>query len=116
MLKGIQDPAEESVGLVGKADPAQGEYREGRVADPRVAVVPVTDSAHGGRQGRSGGRNQGPVGPVITQFQRDGGSPNHRLLGPVVAKVRHPPAPGVAGLAKLDVHVKPVVAVEATPG
>jgi hypothetical protein len=79
-------PAHERTGLVGEPEPEQRVEREGGIAHPRVAVVPVARAAEllgqaGGRGGhdRAGRR-------VGQQLERKRGAMHHLAPAPAVAR------------------------------
>src|SRR5262249_47814202 len=52
---------------------------------------------------------------MIANLKGDRGTPDHRLLRPMIAEVRHPPAPRFGCVAQHDVGVEPVMAVKTSP-
>ena len=68
-LGDVGDEGEEVVRLPVEAERVQRPQRERRVADPRVAVVPVALAAGGLRQRRRGRRDNAPVGANVSPLR-----------------------------------------------
>src|SRR5262249_4425740 len=62
-LERVEDPAKEAVGLVDETDAAHGEDSERRIANPRVAIIPVANPTDWRRQGRRRRGDERPAGP-----------------------------------------------------
>ena len=71
VLGDVVHEAEEVVGLPVEAQRVQAPQREGGVAHPRVAVVPVTFAARGFRQRGGRGRHQGAGRRVGQALERE---------------------------------------------
>src|SRR5262245_12945395 len=68
-FEGIQNPPQKRTGLVVKADPSECIDGEGRIADPRIPVVPVAHPSDGCWQRRRWRGDDGATAPVIAELQ-----------------------------------------------
>ena len=92
----VADEVEEVVGLLVEAERVEAPQREGRVADPREAVVPVALAARGLGQRRRGGRADRARRRVGQPLEGQGAAlevPLPRVVGEVA--VREPLVPEV---------------------
>ncbi len=96
----LGQPAHERLGLLGEAEPQQRVEREGRVADPGVAVVPVALAAELLRQARRRRGDDRARRAVREQLERERRPVHHLAPAPLVAGVREPPAPVRAPCAR----------------
>ncbi len=91
----LVQPAHELGGLFGEADPQQGVEREGGVADPGVAVVPVAHPADILGQA-TGGRGDDGAGRLVgEELERQGRAVNRLTPAAGVGASREPVAPEV---------------------
>ncbi len=98
---GLQQPLEEGVGLVGKAEPVECPDRERRVAQPAEPVIPVERAADSLGQGRGRRGDDRTRGSVDQELEGER-APDHRLPpGAVVANPRGPVSPPVDRSARL---------------
>ena len=86
-------PAHERAGLLGEPEPEQRVEREGGVADPRVAVVPVARAADLFRQAGGGGGHDRAGGRVREQFEGERRAMHHLAPAPAVARAAQPVPP-----------------------
>ena len=89
----VGQPVHEAGGLVGEAEPEQRVEGEGRVADPRVAVVPVAAAADLLRQARRRRGDHRPGRLVREQLEHERGAVHGLPPAPAVARMREPAAP-----------------------
>jgi len=100
------DPPHEGAGFVSEPDPEQRVEREARVADPRVAVVPVPLAADPLREARRRGGDDGPGRVEAEELERQC-RPVHHLAPPArVAGPPEPPAPEGRGLPEPGLHLR----------
>ena len=93
LAEALAQPLHERRGLVGEAQPQERVEREGGVADPGVAVVPVATAAELLGQAR-GGRGHDPArGPEGEQLERERRAVHHLAPAPLVAGLGEPLAP-----------------------
>ena len=85
-----EQPVAPRAGLVAEAAEVERVERERRVAQPRVAVVPVPDPADALRQRRGRGGDHPTGGPVGERLQRDQGADHGLAPGPMVARPGRP--------------------------
>ena len=89
----VSQPVHEARGLVSKAEPEQRVEREGRVPNPRIAVVPVAAAADLLRQARGRRRDHCP-GRLVGEELEDECRAMHRLPPPAaIARLPDPAAP-----------------------
>ena len=97
----LLEPVHERAGLLGEAEPQERVQREGRVADPRVAVVPVARAADRLGQARRGGRDDGARRLVGQQLQRQRRARDHLAPATPVLRLRDPAPPELDRLREL---------------
>ena len=85
-------PLHERAGLLGEPEPEQRVEREGGVAHPRVAVVPVACAAELLRQAGGGGGHDRAGGRVGEQLERERRAMHHLAPAPAVARAAQPAA------------------------
>ena len=111
LARAVGQPAHERGRLLGEAEPQQAVERERRVADPRVAVVPVALAPDLLGQRRRGRRHQRPGRRVGQQLQRQRRALHGLAPAAAVARPGEPPAPvehgGVERLGGLLLRVRP---------
>jgi hypothetical protein len=84
----------------GESEPGERADREGEVAHPRVAVVPVALAADLlGQAGRSGGYDRA-LGPIGEELQRRRGAVDHLSPSAAVAELAEPLSPEPPGFVE----------------
>ena len=73
----VLDPRHERGGLIVKAQPVQAIKREGGVAYPGVAIVPIASLADGFGEAESRCRRDGPIALARQHFQGQRGTADH---------------------------------------
>src|SRR6516225_1126722 len=90
----------------GESEPGERTDREGEVAHPRVAVVPVALAADLlGEAGRRGGNNRA-AGPIGEQLQCQRGAVDHLSPAPGVAGLAEPVTPEPPGFAEQPLRLR----------
>src|SRR5215510_13328433 len=115
-FESIQNPPQKRTCLVTETDPSKCVDGKGRVSDPCISVVPIPHAADGCWQRRRWRGNDGATAPVIAEFQRKGGTAYESRFWTRVAKAGHPPVPCVDGVLQERFGLKPMMAMQATPG
>ena len=115
-LGGVEQPPEERLGLARAAQLQEGVEREGGVAHPAEAVVPVAFAADllGQRGGRGGGDRSG--GGVEEQLERQGAADHGFAPRPVVGALRGPASPIGGGPFETRLDVLSAAERPAAPG
>ena len=111
-MQPVLEPAREMGRLLVEPEALEGEGREGGVAQPRVAVVPVAGAAEGLGQAAGGRRDHGAGGLVRAELEREGRPLDHLAPAPPVVAAPDPPAPEFAGRGDRALHrlVRPALA------
>src|SRR5437762_9225273 len=90
-------PAHEGGRLLGEAEAHEAVEREGGVADPGVAIVPVPLAAELLGKPEGGGRDDGAVRPRGEELEGQRGAVDHLTPAALVGGATEPPAPEVEG-------------------
>ena len=109
-------PLHERAGLLGEPEPEQRVEREGGVAHPRVAVVPVACAAEPLRQAGGGGGHDRAGRRVCEQLERERRAVHHLAPAPAVARLAQPAPPERHGGVELGGDVGIGVRRRASPG
>src|SRR5881409_3479559 len=97
LLAARLDPAHEGRRLLGEAEAHEAVEREGGVADPGVAIVPVPLAAELLGKPEGGGRDDGAVRPRGEELEGQRGAVDHLTPAALVGGATEPPAPEVDG-------------------
>ena len=90
-------PAHKAIGLIDKAQAHKGINREGRIANPGIAVIPVTLAPRGFRQAKGGGRNDRALLARGQQLEGQGRAVDHFPPASAIDRLCDPLPPELQG-------------------